>query len=153
MADVTITAGPALARYALRARLPEAIEAATGFRLPRAISDQVDGIAQLGPAEWYARLPVGQAIADAPGIAVVDVGERAVAIVVEGADAWRVLAAGCPLDLEVFAVGRAARTIYETVEIVLFRVSATRFEIDVWRSFSPWISQALAAAAAALAPA
>jgi sarcosine oxidase subunit gamma len=54
--------------------------------------------------------------------------------------------AGCPLDLDGFATGRATRTIFETVEIILLRKDKVLFEVEVWRSFAPWLKAALEAA-------
>jgi len=51
--------------------------------------------------------------------------------------------AGCPLDLNQFAVGRATRTIYETVEIIILREAEDRFHVEVWRSFSEWLWTAM----------
>jgi hypothetical protein len=59
-----------------------------------------------------------------------------VVIRVEGAGAARTVASGCPLDVERFAVGRATRTVYETVEVILWRESETTFRVFVWRSFA-----------------
>jgi sarcosine oxidase subunit gamma len=54
---------------------------------------------------------------------------------------------GCPLDLSQFAVGRVARTMYETVEIILIRDAEDRFHVEVWRSFSAWLWMAMTMAA------
>ena len=61
----------------------------------------------------------------------------------------RAIAAFQILDdfLELFAVGKASRTIYETVEIILTREAGDRFHIEVWRSFAPWLWTALTTAA------
>jgi sarcosine oxidase subunit gamma len=67
--------------------------------------------------------------------------------VLEGAPAREVLNAGCPLDLERFAVGRTVRTIYEGVEIILSREAEARWTVDVWRSFAEWLWLALSSAA------
>ena len=64
--------------------------------------------------------------------------------------AAEVIAAGCPLDLDRFAVSRATRTLFETVEIVLLRTGDERFEIEVWCSFAPWLKTALETAAGQL---
>jgi sarcosine oxidase subunit gamma len=80
-------------------------------------------------------------------VSVTDVSDRSVGIILEGARAAEVLATGCPLDLDHFAIGRATRTIYETVEIVIVREAMDRFHIEVWRSFAPWLWTALATAA------
>jgi sarcosine oxidase, subunit gamma len=80
-------------------------------------------------------------------LAVTDVSERAVCLIVEGARAAEVLMSGCPLDLELFAAGRATRTVYETVEIILIREADDCFHVEVWRSFAPWLWTALTTAA------
>lgn len=151
-ADVTISVAPPLARYSLRARDRVTLEQVVGFTLPSMIGQTIGGVACLGPDEYYARLPEGTMIATGNGlpVSVTDVSHRAVGIIVEGADAWRVLAVGCPLDLERFVVGRTARTIYELVEVIIYRESETRFHIDVWRSFAPWLWGAMNAAAGAM---
>jgi sarcosine oxidase subunit gamma len=75
------------------------------------------------------------------------VSERSVCLIVEGARAAEVIAAGCPLDLDRFALGRATRTVFETAEIILLRTGEDRFEVEVWRSFAPWLRTALETAA------
>lgn len=142
-----ISPAPQLTRYSLRARDPAMLEAKTGLTLPRRIGDTAAGIACLGPDEWYALLPeelVLPADADGP-YSIVEVSSRAIGIVVEGPGAATLIGAGCPLDLERMAPGRATRTVFETVEIVLWREHETRFHIEVWRSFAPWLWAALAA--------
>jgi sarcosine oxidase, subunit gamma len=54
---------------------------------------------------------------------------------------------GCPQDLDRFAVGKASRTIFETVEIILIREDEHQFHIEVWRSFASWLWTALTEAA------
>lgn len=146
---VTISLAAPMARFSLRTRQPELLEQALGLKLPRRIGSGQDGAVCLGPDEWLLRAPVGATLAAAAALpaAVVEVSERSVCLVVEGVRAAEVLAAGCPLDLELFAVGRATRTVFETVEIVLLRTSEQRFEVEVWRSFSPWLRAALETAA------
>jgi sarcosine oxidase subunit gamma len=80
-------------------------------------------------------------------LAVTDISERAICLIVEGPHAAQTLMSGCPLDLDSFAVGRATRTIYETVEITLIREAEDRFHVEVWRSFAPWLWTALTTAA------
>jgi len=79
-------------------------------------------------------------------VSIVDVSSRAIGIIVEGPNAAALIGAGCPLDLARMAPGRATRTLFETVEIILIRTSETRFHIEVWRSFAPWLFGALSAA-------
>ena len=147
-AGVTIRLAPPLARYSLRARDAGVIEALTGVTAPAQVGRFVGDLACLGPDEWLWRsaeprtFSAGEALAS-----VVDVSERSVCLIVEGHDASRVLAAGCPLDLDRFAVGRVTRTLFETVEIVLYRTADHSWQVEVWRSFAPWLWTALSAAA------
>lgn len=148
-AGVSIRLAPPLARFSLRAHQAQALETVLGFKLPKRIGTTEGGAACLGPDEWLLRLPAGTSMAMGGGLplAIMDVSERSVALIVEGPRAADVLMAGCPLDLARFAVGRARRTIFETVEIVLIRSGQHRFEVEVWRSFAPWLQLALTNAA------
>ena len=149
---VTIALAPPMARFSLRARDRAALEDLLGRTLPAKIGTTDGEIACLGPDEWLLRSAPGTAIPLGEGLplAVTEISERAVCLIVEGPRAAEVLMAGCPLDLERFDTGRATRTIFETVEIVLLRSGDTRFEVEVWRSFAPWLHLALTTAAAQL---
>lgn len=149
---VTLTLAKPMARFSLRARHPETLEQLLEFKLPRKIGVSLDGAACLGPDEWLLRAPAGTTLAKGTGLplAITEVGERSVCLIVEGARGAEVLAAGCPLDLDRFAVGRATRTVFETVEIILLRTGEDRFEVEVWRSFAPWLMKALETAAGQL---
>lgn len=150
--DVTITLAPPLARFSLRARDAKTLEALLSRKLPGKIGATEGEIACLGPDEWLLRSAPGMAIPRGEGLplAVTEISERMICLVVEGPCAAEVLMAGCPLDLDGFDTGRATRTIFETVEIVLLRSGDTRFEVEVWRSFAPWLHLALTTAAAQL---
>jgi sarcosine oxidase, subunit gamma len=146
---VTISLAPPMARYSLRPRQGQALETLLGVKVPKRIGEAVGGIACLGPDEWFMRGPVGTTVPASNGlpIAITDVSERSVCLIVEGPNATLLLSSGCPLDLDRFAVGRATRTIYETVEIILIRESDDCFHVEVWRSFAAWLWAALATAA------
>ncbi len=145
---VTVCLAPPMARYSLRARQPQALEKLLGIKVPTKIGATEGGIACLGPDEWLMRAPAGISIPLGEGlaIAVTDVSERSICLNVEGPDAARLLMSGCPLDLDRFAVGRATRTIYETVEIIVIRNSEHCFHVEVWRSFAAWLWTALTTA-------
>ena len=149
---VTITLAPPMARFSLRARDRAVLESLLGRKLPAKIGATDGEIACLGPDEWLLRsaqrtaIPLGEGLP----LAVTEISERVVCLIVEGSRAAEVLMAGCPLDLELFASGRATRTIFETVEITLIRSGEHRFEVEVWRSFAPWLHLALTTAAAQL---
>ncbi len=147
---VTVSAAAPMRRYALRARDPALLATVIGRALPAKIGETLAGIACLGPDEYYARLPIDTFLSDSAGqsVSVVDVSARAVGIVLEGPRATEVLSAGCPLDLAGWPVGRTSRTIFETVELVLAREAETRWHVEVWRSFAPWLWAAFSAAAA-----
>ena len=146
---VTISLGPPMARYSMRARQAQDLEALLKVAVPRTIGATKGNIACLGPDEWLMCAPEGTTIPSGEGLAlaIVDVSERSICFAVEGPRAAELLMSGCPLDLDRFAVGRATRTIYETVEIIIVRAADERFQIDVWRSFAPWLWTALTTAA------
>jgi sarcosine oxidase, subunit gamma len=146
---VRISLAPAMTRYSMRARQGQALEALPGVKLPKKIGDTKGGIACLGPDEWLMRAEAGTAIQTGAGLAVsaTDVSERSVCLIVEGPAAAQLIMSGCPQDLDLFPVGKASRTLYETVEIILIREAKDRFHIEVWRSFALWLWTALTTAA------
>ena len=46
---------------------------------------------------------------------------------------------GCPADVAGFDVGTGARTIFDGVQVVLYRDGLDRFTMEVWRSFLPHV--------------
>lgn len=146
---VTISLAPPMARFSLRARQGQALETLLGVKVPKKIGAVEGGIACLGPDEWLLRAAPGTTMATSTGlpVAITDISERAVCLTVEGLRAPQLIMAGCPLDLDHFAVGRATRTVFETVEIIVIREAGDRFQIEVWRSFADWLWTALTTAA------
>lgn len=142
---VTIALGAPLARYSLRARDTTALAKLIARKLPAKIGSSEGEVCALGPDEWLLRTAEGTTIPDGAGLplAVVDISERAIALVVEGPRAEAVLQSGCPRNLGQFAVGEARRTVLEGIEIILLCTAPERFEIDVWRSFAPYLHLAL----------
>ncbi len=138
-----------MTRYSLRARKIADVTAMLEVAVPAKIGHYEGDVACLGPDEWLWRSAAGRRLSAPHGtpVAVVDVSERSTCLIVEGPRAATLLQSGCPLDLDRFVVGRATRTIYETVEIILFREAEDRFQVEVWRSFAPWLWQALSTAA------
>jgi sarcosine oxidase, subunit gamma len=145
----TISLAAPMKRYSLRARSAQALETLLNVKVPKKIGATEGGIACLGPDEWLFRGEASAAMPTGAGlpVAITDISERSICMVVEGPRAAEVLMSGCPLDLDNFAVGRATRTIYETVEIIIIRGAEDRFEIEVWRSFAGWLWAALTTAA------
>ena len=146
---VMISLAPPMARYSLRARQAQALETVLGVKIPKKIGSTAGGIACLGPDEWLMRAPTGAQIPSGQGlpVAITDVSERSLCLIVEGPRAAKLLMSGCPQDLDRFAVGKASRTIYESVEIILIRQADDRFHVEVWRSFSAWLWTAFTTAA------
>jgi sarcosine oxidase subunit gamma len=149
---VTITLGAPLARYSMRARDPAALVRLIGRPVPAKIGEIAGEVACLGPDEWLLRTAEGTRVPDGAGqpLSVIDVSERQIALILEGPQAAEVLMAGCPRDLAKLAVGEARRTVFEGVEMIVLRTGAERFEVDVWRSFAPWLHLALTKAASHL---
>jgi sarcosine oxidase subunit gamma len=147
--SVSISLAPPMARYSLRARQAQVLEALLGVEVPTKIGATIGGIACLGPDEWLMRASAGTSIPLGEGLAlaITNVSERSVCLIVEGPDAAKLLMSGCPLDLDRFAGGRATRTVYETVEIILIREADDRFHVEVWHSFAAWLWTALTTAA------
>lgn len=102
----------------------------------------------LGPDEWLLLVPNAEAeIAKlaagfaSEAYAAVDVSHRQLALRVVGPDAADVLNGSVPLDLSLaaFPPGMCTRTICEKAEIVLWRISAETWHIEVARSFAPYV--------------
>lgn len=108
----------------------------------------------IGPDEW---LVIDENGADLLGItasagvlhSATDVSHRNTAVVVSGPGAEATISGGCPQDLslEVFPVGACSRTLLGKVEIVLLRLDAETFRVEVWRSFSDYAFGLLSEAA------
>lgn len=140
------------ARFSLRIA-PQDLAAgssAFGAPLPDAIGDVVSHGPRralcLGPDEWLIKTEPSDAAALARSFAdvaephsLVDVSVREITLRLSGPDVLAVLATGCPRDLRRFAKGQGMRTVFDGVTVVLWRVSETDVELDVWRSFAPHI--------------
>jgi sarcosine oxidase subunit gamma len=112
----------------------------------------------LGPDEWLLIADGGDAadiggvlesVLDGTAHSLVDVSHRQIGLAASGPAVARVLNAGCPLDLDLkaFPVGFATRTLFDKIEIVLWRRAEASFHVEVWRSFAPYLTGSLAEAA------
>lgn len=154
--------GPPCARWVVRAPLTalDSVAAWLGVALPdRPMAAHEEGskaALRLGPDEWLVLDYRASAGADPwpPGpppdepVSVVDVTDRQVAILISGVAAADLLNAGAPLDLSpgAFPVGRVVRTVFGRVEVVIWRRSAERFHLEVWRSMASYVWRILALA-------
>jgi sarcosine oxidase subunit gamma len=86
-----------------------------------------------------------RALADAPH-ALVDISHRQFALELSGPHASIILNGACPLDLDLgsFPIGMCTRTVFAKADIVLWRTRADAFHVEVWRSFSGYVTGVLA---------
>ena len=155
---VAITRGPDALRFNLRID-PGATAAASrafGLKLPEAIGqaareDQRRAL-RLGPDEWVLSADPAARDAISAGFAaleretplsLVDISDREVALRIEGPQAATLLSVGCPINLARIAVGAGARTVFDGVQVVLFRDAVDGFTLEVWRSFVPHVTELL----------
>ena len=102
----------------------------------------------LGPDEWLLFAPEGDRdqiegsfAALGPGVphSLVDVGHRSVTIRIAGPGAHNALNSGCPLDLSAIPVGGCTRSVFHKVEVVVLRLDADDFRLEVVRSFAQYV--------------
>lgn len=145
---------PPKARFSVRVRAGEAAELGRrlGVRLPErlgAISDDEGFEAiRLGPDEWCLLAPESgretlirsaeAAYASVPH-AFCDISDRETTLRLSGAGASIALAAGIARDFGAIGVGCAARTLFDTATVILWRDGEDSFRLDVWRSFAPHV--------------
>jgi len=152
---LTIKAGLETARFSLRidpANLKTASEV-FGLKLP----DRMGGLSiseeagqgraaiMIGPDEWYLTAPQtehDQIIADFAKLyetqlhSLVDISNREISIVVEGARAAYLCQALIAFDVENMAIPSGRRTLLDRVQIILAREREECFRIEVWASFA-----------------
>ncbi len=162
---VLLEEAPFRARIGLRAGEDAAVRigAALGLDLPGAMlrtsaAGDVEAL-RLGPEEWLV-LAAGtdgeklvakiEEAAAGAHVAAVDLSHRFAEILVSGAAARDVLAAGCPLDLDpsVLPLAFASRSLLGKSEIVLQWLGDDRFRLLVNRSFADYCWRFLENAAA-----
>ncbi|GAA0336911.1 sarcosine oxidase subunit gamma [Sphingomonas oligophenolica] len=144
-AGVTLSLAPARVRYSVRTRVPRDLPVKVTTTAPFGSGTALC----LGPDEWLLMLLDGTPAPAIPGAhSVTDVSHRSIGIKIEGPKAEALLLTGCALDLgRDFPAGKATRTLYDGVEIILWRIGVESFHIDVWRSFAPYLWAALELAA------
>ena len=137
---------PPASRYIFRGT-PDALGGTFPLPLPDAPCSSMDGggyaALWLGPDEWLMLAPPGASFAPvrAHGICV-DVSHRNCALLIDGPAATQLLAAGCPLDLDLsaFPAGMVTRTLFGKAEIILWRTGPSLFHLECWRSFAPYVA-------------
>lgn len=134
------------------AALSDASGLALGTTMLRATETGEDAAAlHVAPDEWLLVGGDPRAALAATMIphALVDVGDRSLAVTVAGPLAAAVLNAGCPLDLgdAAFPAGACTRTLFGKADVVLWR-HGNVFRVDYGRSFDAYVTGLLAVAAA-----
>lgn len=156
MPDITLL--EPVTRLVLRGR-PGTIEAAS-FGVPlspepsRSVTVGDRSTLHLGPDEWWLFAPDGDRDAIVAGLAaslantphsLVDVSHRQVGLHVAGRNAATVLAAFCPLDLDLkmFPNRACTRTVFSKADVMVWRRGADAFHVEVARSFLAYVSYLL----------
>jgi sarcosine oxidase subunit gamma len=82
-----------------------------------------------------------QALGEIPH-ALVNISHRQFALEVSGPHAATILSGACPLDLDLseFPIGMCTRTVFAKADIVLWRTREDAFHLEVWRSFSGYVT-------------
>jgi sarcosine oxidase subunit gamma len=129
----------------------------------RAVTHGPRAALSLGPDEHLLLVPesevtafhagLGAALRDVPH-SLVDVSHRQVALELRGPHAEWLLAAACPLplDLDVLPVDACTRTVFAKAEIVLWRTGPDAFRVEVARSYCRYVVDLLGEAACELPP-
>jgi sarcosine oxidase subunit gamma len=97
-------------------------------------ADEADEAAEAAEALERALAPVPHAL--------VNISHRQFALEVSGPHAATILSGACPLDLDIgeFPVGMCTRTALAKADIVLWRKRDGVFHLEVWRSFSGYVT-------------
>jgi sarcosine oxidase subunit gamma len=153
-----LTAVPPAMRFILhgdsRVRVAAAPAWGAGFseQACRAMAQGPRATLWLGPDEYLlygadegerdaALAALAGALGDLP-CALVDISHRQFALEVSGAHAATILNGACPLDLDLseFPIGMCTRTVLAKADIVLWRTRGDAFHLEVWRSFSDYVT-------------
>ncbi len=161
MPDITVV--EPLTRLVLRGRPGTVGAASFGVPLsPRHSWSETVGdrtTLHLGPDEWWLFAPAADRDAIVAGLAgslantphsLVDISHRQIGITLAGRNAATVLAAFCPLDLDisVFPDGGCTRTVFSKADIMVWRRGVDAFHLEVARSFVAYVSSLLSREAA-----
>jgi len=156
-----LTVLPWTSRFVLRgdARVAAAAAAALELRATpqtcRALTDGERAMLWLGPDEHLLLGPEGAGpmltehlhahLAGLPH-SLVEVSHRQCALQLSGPHARSALSAGCPLDLDeaAFPLGMCTRTVFGKAQVVLWRIAADGFRVEVARSFAAYVAQLVA---------
>lgn len=97
--------------------------------------------ADIAESEQVAAEAIERALGDMPH-ALVNISHRQFGLEVSGPHAATILNGACPLDLDLgeFPVAMCTRTVLAKADIVLWRTRDDAFHLEVWRSFSGYVT-------------
>jgi sarcosine oxidase, subunit gamma len=97
--------------------------------------------ADISESELVAAEAIERALGDIPH-ALVNISHRQFGLEVSGPHAATILNGACPLDLDLgeFPVDMCTRTVLAKADIVLWRTGDDAFHLEVWRSFSSYVT-------------
>ena len=97
--------------------------------------------ADIAESELAAAESIERSLGDLPH-ALVNISHRQFGLEVSGPHAATILSGACPLDLDLgeFPVGMCTRTVLAKADIVLWRTGDDAFHLEVWRSFSGYVT-------------
>ena len=91
------------------------------------------------PAENALTLGPTEALSFNPGQNGVDLSDALIGLAIIGPKAAWCLNAFCPLDLDTLSIGAATRTIFGKAPIILWRRAENHFQLEIARSFTPYV--------------
>lgn len=154
---VTVEDLPPALRLSLRVKPPhrETLARALGLDLPvrvgaRSRNGDTEALC-LGPDEWLIVAPEGtdlaasaRAAGPAAPYSLVDISDRETTLRLSGPAVLDLLAACCPRNVAAMPAGGAARTVFDSATVILWRDGPAEFRMDVWRSFAPHVRALMA---------
>jgi sarcosine oxidase, subunit gamma len=95
----------------------------------------------IAQSEHVAAEAIERALGDMPH-ALVNISHRQFGLEVSGPHAATILNGACPLDLDLgeFPIDMCTRTVLAKADIVLWRTGDDAFHLEVWRSFSGYVT-------------
>lgn len=158
-APVTVAELPPALRLSLRVKPAHraTLSQALGLDLPvrvgaRTAANGAEALC-LGPDEWLIvaqegapMMDIARAVQAAAPHSLVDISDREITLRLSGPAVLDLLSTCCPRNVAAMAVGTAARTVFDSATVILWRDGLADFRMDVWRSFAPHVCSLLAQA-------